>query len=919
MAEVAVTIVVEKLAELLVQQAAEAVSEVECPEGVREQVGKLKNELAWMQGFLKDADAKQSNERVRIWVSEIRDLAFEAEELIDTYMYKATMHTRHLDKLLRPLHMYKLARRIDRIMSKIKEVSARPEAYGVRGESREDINLTSIESLRHWRQPSPYSEEEYVIELEDDIELLLSQLLTVEPRNHVVSIVGMGGLGKTTLAKKLYNHRSVVNHFECKAWVYVSKEYRRRDVLQAILRDVDASSRDEADRLERLPEEELVNKLHSVLDEKRYMVVLDDIWGMEVWDGLKSAFPRRKMGSKILLTTRKWEVALHADASSSPHHLRTLTEDESYSLLCNKVFIPPELESLAREIVVKCEGLPLALVVIGGLLSRKHKSSVEWDQVLRNISWHLLQEQERIARILELSYNDLPSHLKSCFLYLGLFPEGLNIQTKKLLRLWVAEGFLPQEGQETPEGVAHRYLNELIGRCMIQVGAVSSLGRVKTIRIHDLLRDLSLSKGKEEYFLKIFHGNMAPSSTTSQSHSQQPTRSRRLSIHSCDDRYDFLKHGAHHSRSLLFFNREYNDIVGTIWFHWNFLQEQKLNFIYRKFKLLRVLELDGVRVVSLPSTIGDLVQLRYLGLRKTNLEGKLPPSLGNLKNLQTLDLRYCCFLKRIPNIIWKMVNLRHLLLYTPFDSPDSGHLRLDTLTNLQSLPYIDAGKWIEDGALAKMSNLRQLGIYELSGKMVNSVLSTVQGFRNLHSLTLSLQSEEDEFPMFRQLSQCIHLEKLSLIGKIRKLPDPHEFPPNLLKLTLHNSHLQKESIAKLERLPKLKMLILGKGAYNVQELSFNAEGFSQLNILRLIQLKELEEWTVEERALPRLEHMLIDGCEKLRTIPEGLKTLTSLKKIKIIGMPVEFEHRLRTNDVPEFKYVTPAIESSMDILAVAQC
>ncbi|MED6220944.1 hypothetical protein PIB30_049700 [Stylosanthes scabra] len=263
-----------------------------------------------------------------------------------------------------------------------------------------------------------------------------------------------------------------------------------------------------------------------------------------------------------------------------------------------------------------------------------------------------------------------------------------------------------------------------------------------------------------------------------------------------------------------------------------------------------------------------------------------------------------------------MVNLRHLLLYTPFDSPDSGHLRLDTLTNLQSLPYIDAGKWIEDGALAKMSNLRQLGIYELSGKMVNSVLSMVHSFHNLHSLTLSLQSEEDEFPMFRQLSQCSHLEKLSLIGKITKLPDPHEFPPNLLKLTLHNSHLQKESIAKLERLPKLKMLILGKGAYNVQELSFNAEGFSQLNILRLIQLKELEEWTVEERALPRLEHMVIDGCEKLRRIPDGLKTLTSLKKIKIIGMPVEFEHRLRTNDVPEFKYVTPAIESSMDILAV---
>ncbi|QCE08216.1 disease resistance protein RPM1 [Vigna unguiculata] len=441
---------------------------------------------------------------------------------------------------------------------------------------------------------------------------------------------------------------------------------------------------------------------------------------------------------------------------------------------------------------------------------------------------------------------------------------------------------------------------------MIQVGTVSSLGRVKTIRIHHLLRDLSLSKGKEEYFLKIFQGDVAGPST----------KARRQSMHSCDERYDFLKHNAHHSRSLLFFNREYNaDIARKPWLRLNFQQEKKLNFIYRKFKLLRVLELDGVRVVSLPSTIGDLIQLRYLGLRKTNLEEELPLSIGNLLNLQTLDLRYCCFLKKIPNVIWKLVNLRHLLLYTPFDSPDSGHLRLDTLTNLQTLPHIEAGNWIVDGGLANMANLRQLGICELSGQLVNSVLSTAQGLRNLYSLSLSLQSEEDEFPIFMQLSQCTHLQKLSLNGKIKKLPDPHEFPPNLLKLTLHNSHLQKESIAKLERLPKLKMLVLGERAYNWPELTFNSEGFSQLLILRLVLLKELEDWTVEQSSIPRLEYMVIDRCEKLKTIPEGLKAITSLKKLRIIGMPVEFEHKLRTKDISEFTN-TPVIESTTDILAI---
>lgn len=909
MAEVAVSTVVTKLAELLLEQAAAATVAVSHLAGVREQVESLKNELGWMQSFLRDADAKQEgNDRVRMWVSEIRDVAFEAEELIETYVYKVTMQSR-LDKVFEPLHLYKVRTRIDKILSKIKSISDRRETYGV--VMTRDNGNSGSERLRHWRQPSPYSDEEYVIELEDDMGLLLNQLLGVEATPHVVSIVGMGGLGKTTLAKKLYNHAKITNHFECKAWVYVSKEYRRRDVLLGILRDVDALTRDEMERIK--GEEELVNKLRNVLSEKRYLVVLDDIWGMEVWDGLKSAFPKVKRGSKILLTTRNWDVALHADACSNPHELRPLTGDESFRLLCNKAFpgvngFPLELENHAREIVVKCAGLPLAVVVVGGLLSRKLKSSGEWKRVLQNISWHLLEEQEKIARILALSYNDLPSHLKSCFLYLGLFPEGVNIQTKKLIRLWVAEGFLPQEGEETAEGVAQKCLSELIGRCMIQVGTVSSLGTVKTIRIHHLLRDLSLSKGKEEYFLKIFQGDMADSST----------KARRHSIHSCHERYDSLKHNADHSRSLLFFNREYNEeIVRKLWLPLNFQQEKKLNFIYRKFKLLRVLELDGVRVVSLPSMIGDLIQLRYLGLRKTNLEAALPPSIGNLQNLQTLDLRYCCFLKKIPNVIWKMVNLRHLLLYTPFESPDSSHLRLDTLTNLQSLPHIEAGNWIVDGGLANMINLRQLGICVLSGQMVNSVLSTVQGLHNLHSLSLDLQSEDDEFPIFMQLSQCTHLQKLSLNGKIKKLPEPHEFPPNLLKLTLHNSYLQKESIAKLERLPNLKMLILGQGAYNWPELNFNAEGFPQLHILRLVLLKELEEWTVEGSAMPRLENIVIDRCEKLKKIPEGLKSITSLKKLKIVGMPVEFEHRLRTKDLFEFTN-TPVIESTTDILAIGK-
>ncbi|KAI4327660.1 hypothetical protein L6164_020095 [Bauhinia variegata] len=905
MAELAVSTVVEYLSELLLE---EAVSLHKVLDGVREKVDQLKNELKWMQCFLRDAEAKQEgNQRVRRWVSDIRDTAFEAEELIETYAYKAATQNRW-DRVFRPIRLYKVGREIEKLQKKIEAISAQREKYGLERSNQDELKVANgaNERLRHWRQPSPYSEGEYVIELEDHIELLLMQLLKLEPRRHVVSIVGMGGLGKTTAAKKLYHHGKVIEHFDFRAWIYVSKEYRRRDILLGILRKANALDGDAIER----SEEELMYMLRNFLDDRRYLVVLDDIWSMEVSDGLESSFPKGRKGSKVMLTTRNREVALHADAGSIPHQLRTLTEDESLKLLCNKAFpgmdeIPPELENLSREVVIKCGGLPLAVIVVGGLLSRKRGSTEEWMQVLKNISWHLLEGDSRIAGILTLSYKDLPPHLKSCFLYLGLFPEDMTIQKKKLVRLWVAEGFLPQEGEETAEGVAQKCLDELIGRCMIQVETVSSLGRVKAIRIHDLLRDFSVSKGKEEYFFKTYLG-------TERSSASELTKSRRHAIQSCFDRYDFLKHNAQYSRSLLFFNREYNEeIIRRIRFG---RPQKKLNFIYRKFMLLRVLEFDGVRVVCLPNTIGDLIQLRYLGLRKTNLEEELPASIGNLQNLQTLDLRYCCFLKRIPDVIWKMVNLRHLLLYTPFDSPDSWHLRMDTLSNLQSLPYIEAGPWIDRG-LANMSNIRQLGIYDLSRTMVNSVLSIAPQLRHLRSLSLTLQSEQEEFPILMQLSQCTDLIKLSLNGKIKKLPDPHEFPPNLMKLTLHNSLLQMESIAKLERLTNLKTLVLGKGAHNWPELIFSAEGFPQLRILRFDLLRELEEWKVEERALPRLEHVVINRCEKLKKIPEGLKAVTALKKIKIIGMPVEFEHRLRTIDLPDFQ-ITPSIESTTDVLAI---
>ncbi|XWS42109.1 hypothetical protein CRYUN_Cryun17cG0140600 [Craigia yunnanensis] len=908
MAEFAVSLVVEKLTNLLALQAAYL-------DGVSQKIVQLRNELRWMLSFLKDSDMKQEeNELMQQWVSDIRHVAYETEEVIETYVSRAASQNT-FDLITKPFYLYKVGRKIESIRSKMREISGRRETYGVVRNGRSGGEGTAAnERLRWWRQTSPHVEEDYIIELVEDTKALLIQLTSMESRRRVVSIVGMGGLGKTTLAKRLYNHNDVKNHFDCRAWIYVSKEYRRREILQGIITDVNALNRDEMEVLEKLKEEELLKKLHEFLEERRYLVVLDDVWSMEVWDCLENAFPSGKTGSKVMLTTRNKEVALHADGGGIPHEPRILTEDESLKLFCKKAFhgmnsLPAELKKLGRDMVVRCGGLPLAVVVLGGLLSRKIKSTEEWHRVLRNITWHLTKGQDRIAAILALSYNDLPSHLKSCFLYLGLFPEDVSVQTKKLIHLWVAEGFLPQEGEETAEGVAEKCLNELIDRCMIQVGRLSLLGRVKTVRIHDLLRDLAISQGRKEIFLEIHNGNKAePSESIS-------TKSRRHAIHSRYDQYVFLKDFAPHLRSLLFFNREYNVDVARKRMKIGFRFEKKLNVIYKNFKLLRVLDMEGVRVVCLPDTIGSLIQLRYLGLRKTNLEEELPLCIGNLQNLLTLDLRYSCFLKKIPNVIWKMVHLRHLLLYTPFDSPDSWHLRMDTLCNLQSLPYIEAGSWIDDGGLANMTNLRQLGIDGLSREQVTSVISTMERLQDLQSLSLLLISELEMFPTLTGLSQCEHLQKLCFYGKMEKLPDPQEFPPNLIKLTLYNSQLQRDSITKLERLPNLEMLVLGDGSYNWRDMIFSSESFPKLEILRLHLLKELEEWIIEEKAMPKLKHLVINRCEKLKKIPDGLKQATALKELEIVGMPVEFEYKLRTKDFFEFKH-SPSIKSTTDMLAI---
>ncbi|XP_058114682.1 putative disease resistance RPP13-like protein 3 isoform X2 [Magnolia sinica] len=524
--EFVVKLLLQKLSDLLIQEA-------EFLSGVCDQVEWLQAEFRRMQCFLKDADTKQEgDERVKNWGRDVRDVAYDAEDVIDTFVFRTAILKRRgfvgvvkrwafiFNKLVA---RHKLVSEIERIRNKIRAISESRSTYGIENIGQEAEMSSTRLRLQDWKLTSPLDQEPDFVGFEKDLEILVARLMKGELCRCVISVVGMGGLGKTTLMKKVYNDTRVKTHFHSSVWISISQEYGVRDLLQNIVNCYKVISEEELKKLNVI---QLRHIISEYLKEKKYLIVLDDVWTYEAWDVLKDAFPNMNNGSRVMLTTRNKDVALHADARSQPHELGFLNDEESWELFCKKTFpghvnsCPQYLEKLGREIVKKCHGLPLAIIVIGGLLSRKEPW--EWENVHKSISWQFIEGEVKISCILSLSYKDLPYYLKPCFLYLGIFPEDYEFHAKKLIQLWAAEGFLQQRGDEMLEKVGEDYMKELAQRNMIQLAKRSSSGRIKSCRIHDLLRDLSISEAKENMFLHVVHENVGVSYTF---------RARRLAIH----------------------------------------------------------------------------------------------------------------------------------------------------------------------------------------------------------------------------------------------------------------------------------------------------------------------------------------------------------------------------------------------------
>ncbi|KAJ4977459.1 hypothetical protein NE237_002565 [Protea cynaroides] len=874
--------------------------------GADTQVRSFQDELQWINSFLRDADKKRRiYERVDVWVSQIRDVAYDADDIIDSFMLEV-LRQRQRNVLLTfvcyPKDSYglrKFIKQIDDVNRRIEKISANKSKYGIETLEAGQTLVRLNEGLA-WklRRTSIQEELDDVVGMKKDMDHLAMLLTKKESQQlRVVSIVAMGGSGKTTLAKSVYKRSDVQKCFDFYTWIYVSQEFNLRDLLYGAIKQVKNLTDEEKKKLEAKNELELGKFLSDYLKERTCLLVFDDVWRRGDWDRIKDAFLGQVEGAKqrrVLLTTRNREVTEHADPSTVPHELKPLDDKEGFELFLNKVYqfeerssLTEDLKDLGKQLVAKCDGLPLAIVVLGGLLSTKEKTPNVWSRVLESVTWHLSQGPNQCMEILALSYTNLPYYLQSCFLYFGLFPEDHVIESSKLIQLWVAEGFIQQRGDEAIlEDIAEEYLEELVQRSLIQAASWRSNGGVETCCIHDLLRDFAISESKKDKLLEIY-GDKCSTSLN---------RFPRLTIHSSHDSKPRISAASlNHLHSLLCFSKS--------------LHKKFWKGLYLEFNLLGVLNLEGVRnIQSLPQEIGGLLLLKYLNLSQTRIR-RIPHSMGNLHNLQTFDISYTKLLY-IPKEIWRMRQLRHLYCHGFFTSSKlskcvgkivhvigescSHPPEIDNLRNLQTL-HLVAGSWIK-GGLDKLTNLRELQIHEDLTLYTKALTVSIPELKKLRTLRLygAYGNKSTPLPLV-SFSHHVHLYHLTLDGVLEKLPEPKDFPPYLTELRLYNSRLKQDDqpMATLEKLPNLKILRLGLGLFEGKKMICSGGGFAKLQTLELMMLIKLEDMKVEQGAFPCLKVFSIWECQQLKMLPDGLRHVTTLQELNLCYMSKEFEARVK--------------------------
>ncbi|XP_047950436.1 putative late blight resistance protein homolog R1A-4 [Salvia hispanica] len=685
-----------------------------------------------------------------------------------------------------------------------------------------------------------------IVGQERDKQLLTDELTNDEHSLQILPICGMAGIGKTTLARSIYKDRTIMNSFGFRAWVTVSQDYQVGDILARLLNSMESRGRKAGERVYEGSVEQLRVDMHQSLYNNKYLVVIDDMWDITTYDNVKLSLPDNKNGSRVILTTRVAKVAETVKSSNFCHKMQTLDEENSWILLCDRAFegkpCPPHLEKIGRGIADNCQGLPLSLTVIGGLLSQERQTEEYWQTIEEDTNAAAAKGEEAYSEILLLSYNHLPGQLKGCFLYLGAFPEDSDIPLSKLSKLWIAEGFLViTKHQRRLEKVAEEYLVDLTQRNLISVRKVSSSGRIKTCGLHDSLRDLAAKESGTE---KFFHS--VRRYANAQKLEEVAKTQRRVSVHK--NILICLK-DVYHSTKLI------SDARTLIYAGSHHHHPMPLFLTY---DLLRVLDAYTVYFIRFPQELAHLIHLRYLSM---TYNGKLASTLSKLQSLQVLIVRRqprIIFVGKsfLPDEFWGMLHLRHLVM-TETDLPKIPETT-PLFANLQSLTDINAASCTRE-VLKRMPNLKKLSMWVEKAGVVSLYLNELK------------QLEVFNFSVLNpSLSKKVEFESEFYL------------PPKLRKLSLSGCGLPWEAMGFIADLEDLEVLKLRELAFNGDEWCLlDDHVFEKLKFL-MVEYLNFKTWNADHTHFPGLEQLYLRHCYDLEEIPSDIGFIGPLKLIELV-------------------------------------
>ncbi|PUZ56637.1 hypothetical protein GQ55_5G342000 [Panicum hallii var. hallii] len=708
-----------KLGELLEQEYA-------LLSGVRGDVVFLQAELGSMRAAIHHCvSLDHPDTQTRAWIGRVRELAHDIEDWVDLFAIRVDagagasssgffgFFRRGMDKLRTLPARHDIANELQDLKKRIVELSEQRNRYSCVLPVPEaalpmDPRLTAL-----------FIDPGSLVGLEGPVEELSKIVMDTDGRTDlkIVSIVGMAGAGKTTLANAFYRRLEVQNGFHCRAFVSVGQKPDLVRILTDIFSQLGDRHRGGQDI------NQVIDSIRNLLKDKRYLIVVDDLWSKEHWGTIRCCFPENNHGSRIITTTRNDTLPMDSYPVSRKivHKIDCLSDADAKKLFLKKAFAnehpcPQHLEAVFAQIMRRCSGLPLAVVNIASKLAHKQLRD-EWEKIgLNSLCSPHSDGSDGLKQILNLSYHDLSPHLRTCLLYLSIFPENFEVDMERLVRRWIAEGFIAETRSVSTEETARNYLNELISRNLVEPLHLNHDGVPSSCRVHPLIHNFIVCKSIEENFATLMDAQ--------QQHVPDSSTVRRLSLRdsSKQDQPAVRNESTDlsHARSI------------TVFGHANAAPQ------LTHLKVLRVLDLEGCHGPVCLDGLCKLVLLRYLSLRGSDTS-ELPATIGDLRCLETLDVS-STKVKELPPSIVRLEKLMYLL---------AGSAKVpDGIANMKALQTLSCGgstkssvNFIEE--ISKHDNLRELELYSDATETPGNkkrVRFPAHGLRNVKKLCIRCPS-----------------------------------------------------------------------------------------------------------------------------------------------------------------------------------